>query len=107
MNTDITTKVQVVFLSAPYLDSHSSLTLAKLLLIWADIANNLTTGQIYRNCGVRQRTVTKILHMVANAALHEQDTTEFNFSKLQVNELLSASVCIIGANAFARLGGGL
>ena len=75
-----------VFRYAPYLRSRSSVALTTLLLIWADIANNLTTGQIARNRGVRQRAVTNLLHMVSSAAYFRQENVDFNFSKLQVDE---------------------
>ena len=68
-----------------FLNSCSGVDIDTLLLIWGDIANNLTTGQISRNRGVRQGTVTKFLHMVGKAAFH-QENTDFNFSKLQVDE---------------------
>ena len=74
------------FRFSPYLNSRSGVDIDTLLLIWGDIANNLTTGQISRNRGVRQGTVTKFLHMVGNAAFHQQENTDFNFSKLQVGE---------------------
>ena len=75
-----------VFRYAPYLSSRTSVTVTTLLLIWADIANNLTTGQIARNRGVRQRAVTNLLHMVSSAAYFRQENVDFYFSKLQVDE---------------------
>ena len=74
------------FMYEPYLSSRTRVTLTTLLLIWADIANNLTTGNISRNRGVRQRTITKLLHMVSSAAYFRQENANFDFSNLQVDE---------------------
>ena len=62
---------------APYLNNGSAVNLGTLLLICGNFKYNLTTGQISQNRGVRQGSVTKMLHMLGNAAYH----SDFDFSR--------------------------
>ena len=70
----------------PYVSGRMDIDAGKLLRIWADIADNLTAGQIARNRSIRHKVVTKILHDLGNAALHQEENAVYAFSSLQVDE---------------------
>ena len=70
----------------PYISLRSHLTPTILLLLWADIANQLCTGQICHSRGVGRKTVQEVLHSAANAALSQEQSEQYEFSRIQVDE---------------------
>ena len=69
-----------------YISMRMHLTLGNLLLVWGDIANNTSTGQISRNRDLDRKVVQGILHSVANAALRKEQVAKYEFGRVQVDE---------------------
>ena len=57
-----------------------------LLLVWADIANHLCTGQICGNRGIGRKVVEDTLRNLGEAALGQERKFGHSFSRIQVDE---------------------
>ena len=71
---------------SPFISPRTQLTPGQVLLVWADIANNMCTGQITRNRGLDRKVVQDLLHTLADAALRNETMSDYEFSRVQVDE---------------------
>ena len=71
---------------SPFISPRTQLTPGQFLLVLADIANNMCTGQITRNRGLDRKVVQDLLHTLADAALRNETMFHYEFSRVQVDE---------------------
>ena len=65
--------------------TRTHLTPGHVLLVWVDIAKNMCTGQITRNRGLDRKVVQDFLRSLADAALRQEPTAEYEFSRMQID----------------------